>query len=140
MSVRRAGFSPALVNLKTADVTRTDGVQAFNASFQPRVQTSSGRRVCALVLVMSNCPCSGFAAELAGSRARARVALAKPPPVTIRVRRLQPALVVVDRTEHEAADLVVPAQDPIGYGEHLPAALTTPGRQQHRSTLKDQRR
>src|SRR5258708_39189607 len=89
---------------------------------------------------MSNCPYSGFAAEPAGSRARARLALANPPSVTIRVRRLQPALVVVDRTEHEAADLVVPAQDPIGYGEHLAASIATRGRQQHRSPIKDERR
>src|SRR5882724_8299494 len=108
MSVRRAGFSPALVNLKTADVTRTDGVQAFNASFQPQVKTSSGPRVRALGLVMSICPLSGVARPSSSARARAGMALSKPPSVTIRVGRLASALVVVDRAEDKAADLVVP--------------------------------
>src|SRR5712664_147084 len=64
----------------------------------------------------------------------------KPRSVTIRMRRLQPALVAVDRTEHEAADLVVSAQNPIGYGEHLAACVASRGCQQHRSPIEDERR
>jgi hypothetical protein len=60
--------------------------------------------------------------------------------VTFRVRRFQPTLVVIDRTEHEAADLVVPAQDPIGYGEHLAASVATRGSEQHRGPVEDERR
>ena len=69
--------------------------------------------------------------------------LALPDPatsVTIRVPGLRAALVVVDRTEDEAADLVVPAQDPVGYGEHFAASVATRGRQQHRGPVKDERR
>ena len=59
---------------------------------------------------------------------------------TIHVRRIQPTLVVVDRTEHEATDLIVPAQDPIRYGEHLAASVATYGPQQHRGPVKEERR
>src|SRR5258708_16344597 len=67
------------------------------------------------------------------------MALANPPSVTLRMPRIQPALVAVDRTEHETADLVVPAQYPIGYGEHLAASIAARGRQQHRSPIEDER-
>src|SRR5258708_12106282 len=64
----------------------------------------------------------------------------KPSSVPIRMRRLEPGLVAGDRTEHEAADLVVSAQNPIGYGERLAACVATRGCQQHRSPIEDERR
>src|SRR3989442_4445204 len=39
-------------------------------------------------------------------------------------------------TEHKAANLVVPAQDPIRYRKHLAASVAARGRQQHRGPHK----
>ena len=43
----------------------------------------------------------------------------------------------VNRGEHGATDLVVPAQDPVRYGRHLAAGLTSDRRQQHRNPVKN---